>query len=631
MQLRNHNQTNTFNQSVFKTCALTSAVATCIAIWTTPTFAQSSVDPSARTETVVVTSTRTPTRIDETLANTTVITREQIEQATGKTLAELLGQQAGVQFWSNGGQGKSSSVSLRGLEARHTLLLIDGVRYGSATLGTPTWENIPLESIERIEIVRGPLSGLYGSDAVGGVIQVFTRRGKEGFRGNAVATVGSKRYGQLAGGLRFGQGAFDGSLQLQRIENRGFSATNERVPFGSFNADDDGFRQNSGSAQFGWNINDAWRADARFLQSDGVTQYDDGVGADAKAKLRTQIAAFNLGGAINSMWKSSVRVARSTDDYITLTTASPFSDLGKIGTVQDQLAWENTVATPVGAAVIIAEQTNQKVSRPIQPFTVSDRSITSVTAGINGRSGAHTWQTNLRHDRNSQFGSQTTGTLAYGYDITPAWRVGASYGTSFVAPTFNQLYYPDFGNPNLLPEKGKQGEISVRWLGQNQQANLAYFDNRIRGYISSGPLPINIPRTRIDGVTASYEAKIANISLNASIDHVNPRNDTDGSANFNKLLPRRVKNSAKLGLDFDLSAWRVGGSLVASGERFDDAANTTRLAGFATLDLRADWRIAKEWSVALRINNVTNKTYETVFGYNQPGREGYLTLRYSGL
>ena len=614
----------------FSSKLIVTALAAAGCAFSATAIAQTTPNSTSKVEEVIVTGTRTPNRVDETLGDVTVIGRDQIEQSAGKTLAELLGQQAGVQFWSSGGLGKASSVSLRGLEARHTLLLVDGVRYSSATVGTPTWENIPLESIERIEIVRGPLSGLYGSDAVGGVIQIFTRRSRDGIRANAVATVGSKNYGQLGAGLSFGQGAFDGSIQAQRIENKGFSATNSNVPFGSYNADNDGFRQNSGNAQLGWKIGGGWRADARVLQSDGVTQYDDGPGADAKAKLRTQVASVSVGGPVTTIWQTNLRVARSTDDYITLATASPFSDLGKIGTVQDQLAWENTVATPIGAAVVIVEQTRQKVSRPGDPFSVSDRNITGVAAGLNGQSGAHHWQANLRHDSNSQFGSQTTGTAAYGFDITSAWRVGASYGTSFVTPTFNQLYFPNFGNPNLLPEAGKQSEVNIRWLGANQQARVAYFDNRIRGYISSGPLPTNIPRTRIDGVTASYEARIANVTLAASVDHVNPRNDTSGSTSYGKLLPRRVKDSAKLGADVDLGAWRVGGSFLAFSERFDNAANTTRLPGFATLDLRADWRFSKEWSIGVRLNNVTAKKYETVYGYNQPGREGYLTLRYSG-
>jgi vitamin B12 transporter len=628
---KNHNQSTRVGSSTRKTRPITVAVATYCMFATTPVLAQNLASTVAHMDTVVVTGTRSATLVDEALADTTVISREVIEQAAGKTLSELLGQYAGTQIWSNGGQGKPSSVSLRGLEARHTLLLIDGVRYGSATLGTPTWENIPLESIDRIEIVRGPLSGLYGSDAVGGVIQIFMRRGQTGFRGNVVATLGSNRYGQLGGGINFGQGALDGSLQIQRAENRGFSSTNARVPFDNYNADADGFRQNSANAQLGLKIRDGWRLNARLFQSEGVTQYDDGVDGDAKAKLRTQVASFNVDGTVSTRWKSSVRIARSSDDYITLATASPFSDLGKIGTVQNQFNWENTVATPVGTVIIVADHTQQNVSRPGDPFVLSSRDITGFAAGINGRSQAHTWQANLRRDRNSQFGSQTTGTVAYGFDVTATLRLGASLGTSFVAPTFNQLYFPNFGNPNLLPEEGKQGELSIRWLGQNQQARIAYFDNRIRGYISTGPLPINVPRTRIDGISASYDARIANIRLNASIDRVNPRNDTNGSANFGKLLPRRVKDSAKLGADVDIGAWRIGGSLAAFSERFDNAANTTRLPGFATLDLRANWRFSKQWSVGAHVNNVTGKNYETVLGYNQPGREGYLTIRYNGL
>jgi len=170
--------------------------------------------PAARAETVVVTATRTPQRVDQALAQVTVIDRIRIEAASGRSLAELLASESGVQFWSNGGLGKAASVSLRGMETRHTLLLIDGVRYGSATLGTPSWDNIPLDAIERIEIVRGPMSGLYGSDAVGGVIQIFTRRGLAGFKPEASATVGSRSYGEVAAGARFGAGAFDGSLRL---------------------------------------------------------------------------------------------------------------------------------------------------------------------------------------------------------------------------------------------------------------------------------------------------------------------------------------------------------------------------------------------------------------------------------
>lgn len=601
------------------------------ALWGLNASAQTSTTYPSPRDAVVVTGTRLPTRLADAIAEVTVIDRAALDQATGRTLAELLAQQPGVQFSSNGGLGKTSSVNLRGFESRHTLLLIDGVPYGSATLGLPMWENIPLESIERIEVARGPLSALYGSAALGGVVQVFTRRGSAGLQVNGSATAGSRRYGQLSTGARYGQGDLDGAVQLQHTENRGFSATNANVPFGSFNPDNDGFRQNSGSAQLGWRFAEGWRADARVLRADGITQYDDGVGADTRAGLRSEVLSLQVAGAVTAAWRTSVLMARSTDRFDTLSSASMFTDLGVIGSVQRQLSWENTIQTPWGSVLALADHVQQTVSKPATPFDVSQRTINGVAGGLSGRAGAHNWQLFARRDNNSQFGSETTGTLGYGMDISGSWRASASLGTGFVAPSFNQLYFPGFGNPNLLPERGTQGELSLRWAGAGQQVRAAHFGSRIRGYISSGPAPANIPRARIDGSSLSYQAQLANWTLAASADHVDPRNHTEGSANFGRVLPRRAQDSLKAAADLDIGAWRLGGTLAAFGERFDNAANTTRLSGYATLDLRADWKLAREWTLGLRVNNVGDKAYETVFGYNQPGREAYLALRYSGL
>ncbi len=596
-----------------------------------PAMAQAPEAPAAGTlAPVAVTASRTPIRVDETIAEVTVIDRMQIEEAAGRTLPELLARQPGVQFSSNGGLGKVSSVYLRGMEARHTLLLVDGVRYNSATTGTASWENIPIDQIERIEIVRGPMSGLYGSEAAGGVVQIFTRRGTEGVHASGSVSIGSHHYAQLGGGLRFGQGAFDGSVQVDRTVTRGFSATNERIQFGNYNPDNDGFRQSTASAQFGMKLGADWRADVRLLQSDGETQFDDGPGVDSRARLRSVVQALELGGPVNGSWRSTLRLSQTRDIYDTLSSAAAF-DLGTIATDQQQVTWENNVATPLGVAVVLLENLQQKVRRPGAAFSVSNRSINALAIGLDGQRGAHTWQASLRNDRNSQYGSQTNGTLGYGYDITSAWRVGASYGTSFVAPSFNQLYYPGFGNPDLQPEEGKQGELSIRWAGAGQHLRAAWFDNRIRGYISSGPQPMNIPRTRIDGLTLSYEARVSDWTLAASIDHLDPRNVTEGSADKDKQLPRRSRNALKIAADTDRGAWRLGGSFNAFSNRFDDPANKLRVGGYGTLDLRADWRIAQQWSVGFRLNNIADKRYETVYGFNEPGREVFVTLSYRGI
>ena len=578
-------------------------------------------------ETVVVTATRTPQRVDQALAQVTVIDRARIEAASGRTLAELLSGESGVQSWSNGGLGKNASVSLRGLESRHTLLLIDGVRYGSATLGTPSWDNIPLDAIERIEIVRGPMSALYGSEAVGGVIQIFTRRGQQGFHPEFAATLGSRSYGELAAGARFGSGVVDGSLRLQHRRTDGFSATNPKLP-SNYNPDDNGFDQTSVNGRIGLRLGD-WRADATLLKAEGTNHYDDGAGVDTRAALRTEVMSLQLAGPVTSAWRTSVRASRSRDDFETLVSASAFSTLGTIGTTQTQFGWENQINTPLGTALVLAERVQQEVERPGTPFAVSERTVTGLALGINGEAGAHGWQANVRRDRNSQFGGQTTGSLGYGYELAPGLRATASFGTSFVAPSFNQLYFPGFGNPALLPEEGRQREVGLVWRNGPVTSRVAYFDNRIRGYISSGPLPTNIPRVKVDGISASVDAVLGAWTLAGSIDSIQPVNATEGTANFGRFLPRRVQDSGRLAVDWRGGGFTLGGSLQAFGERFDNANNSTRLGGFATLDLRAEWAFARDWVLAAKLNNALGKTYETVFGYNQPGREGFVTLRWA--
>ena len=581
-------------------------------------------------DTVTVTATRTPVRVSDVVAEVTTLDRAALDRAEGRTLVELLSQQAGMQFTSTGGLGKTSGLFIRGLEARHTLLLIDGVPVGSATVGTPSLDNLPLEAIDRIEIVRGPMSSLYGNAAMGGVIQIFLRRGAPGLQVNGKASVGSQHFGQLAGGVSFGQGAFDAAVQVQHTETQSFSSTNTKVPFGSFNADRDGWRQNGGSLRLGWQATPDWRLEALALQSTGITGYDDGPGVAARAGLDNGLWLLSARGSVMPGWTTRLSLSRSLDAYDTLSSASAFASLGTIQTVQKLLAWENTVATPVGSLLVLAERLRQVVSRPGAPFSVSDRDIDGLALGLSGTGGAHSWQGSLRHDRNSQFGSKDTGAIGYGFALAPAWRVGASYGTSFVAPSFNQLYFPNFGSPNLQPEEGKHAEVSLRFAAGDHSLRAAYYEHRYRGFISSGPQPVNLPRVDIDGTTVSYEGRFQDLALSASIDHTDPRNATVGNANVGKLLPRRAKDALRAGADWQAGAFKLGGTLAAFSERFDNAANTARLGGYATLDLRAEWAWATEWALGIKLNNLGGKVYETALGYNQPGREAFVTLRYAG-
>jgi vitamin B12 transporter len=594
-------------------------------------FAQAHVQVHAQSvaQTVTVTATRVPTPLSEVVADITVIDREALERAGGRTLVELLSQQPGLQFSSNGGLGKTSSLFIRGLEGRHTLLLVDGVRVYSATVGTPSFDNLPLEAIERIEIVRGPMSALYGSGAVGGVIQVFTRSGAQGLSGNAKAVLGSHDFAQASAGVSFGDRSFNAAAQVQHVDAKGVSATNSMVPFGSYNADRDGFRQTGGSLRLGWQPLAGWSVTALALQARGVVGVDDGPGADARAGLDNRVTSLGVRGAVLPGWTTRVSVAESVDAYDTLSSASAFAALGAIESQIRQFAWENSLVTPVGTALVLLDRQQETVSRPGAPFSVSDRHIDGLALGLNGAAAGHVWQGSLRRDRNSQFGGKTSGALGYGYTVLPTLRIGASLAQSYVAPSFNQLYYPGFGSPTLLPEEGRHAELNLRWTLGEHAFKVATFRNRYIGYITSGPSPVNLPLARINGVTLACEGQWRDVALTASYDHVDPRNATDGNPNNGKLLQRRAQDAARLGADWAAGAYSAGATLAAFSHRYDNTANTVRLAGYATLDLRAEWALSRVWKLGLKLNNLGDQRYETALGYDQPGREMFVSLRYT--
>lgn len=599
-------------------------------------FAALFLSPSAfadRSETldaVVVSATRTPVNVKNVIAEVTVLDRSTLARSDGRSLVEVLSQAPDLQFASNGGLGTSSSLFVRGLEARHVLLLIDGVRVGSATVNSPSLDNLPIDLIDRVEIVRGPMSSLYGSNAMGGVVQIFTRKAQtQGWHGDARATVGSDSYVLGAAGAQYQGDTFDFSLQAQHQKTDGFSATNANVPFGSFNPDDDGFRQNSLSLNGGWQLAEGWRLSGLVLNSQGRSHYDDGPGADARAELTNRVQSLQLDGALSSIWQSTLSYGRSLDQYDTQVSASPFASLGIIETDQTQLSWEHRFSLEAGQLLALVERLDQDVSRPEQPFSVSDRHIDAVGLGWNMQWGGSDLQLSARRDRNSQFGSNTTSALAYAYSFTPNWRAGASIGNSFTAPSFNQLYFPNFGNPNLQPEEGEHAELFAQWQGEGQQLRLTGFQHRYDLFISSGPQPVNIPQVDIDGVSLSWQANLDALSLGASADYVDPRNDTNGSTTFGKVLPRRAKRALKLHADWQLEQLALGASLQAYSSRFDDTANSRELGGYGVLDLRADWQFDARWSLGLRVNNAADKRYETVYGYNQAERQAFLTLRFA--
>lgn len=576
---------------------------------------------------VVVTATRNDSRIDRLVADVTVLTRDDIERVDGYALADLLGRQAGVQ--SAGG-----NIYLRGLEARHTLLLVDGMRLGSATTGESSLANLPLSDIERIEIVRGPMAGLYGSEAVAGVVQVFTRQARGGSRINAA--IGAGRYGraQASAGWSGGEGPWTLAFQLAHDEARGFSATNARNTF-SYNPDDDGFNQNSGSAQMGLSLGGDWRAQARVFNAEDLHDFDDGPGQPAVYRARNQVASAEVAGTVLTGWKSKLAVSRAMDAYDAVSVSSAFSEAGEIATAQRQFSFENTVATPVGALMLLGEHLHQTVDKPGTNYTVRERRINAVGAGLNGEAGEHLWQLSGRIDRNSQYGRQKTGSVAYGWRFAPGWTAGAQYGTAFVSPSFNDLYWPfdgfSYGNPGLRASRSHSAEVSVGFKRDDVETKITRYRARVSDLIQwvETPLgsfsytPQNVARAAVDGLTLQGQMPLGGWLWQSSVDWLDARDADTG-----KELARRARRVARLAADRRQGQWRYGAAIAGYSGRWSDAANASRLGGYGLVDLRADWQFRREWTLGARLNNALDRQYETAYGYNQPGRALMVTLRY---
>lgn len=579
---------------------------------------------------IVVTATRTPKPVREQLNDISVITQDEIEQAGAITLAELLRSQPGIEFTSNGGMGTTSSVYIRGTNPNHALVLVDGMRINSATNGTTALEKIPLAQIERIEILRGPGSHLYGSEAIGGVIQLFTRSGKEAPAFNASAGIGSENLYSLNAGAQGKTGETHLNLQVDHLSTNGFSAlANPSNP--RYNPDDDGHHRTSLTGRIAHAIGVDDEIGATAFYSKNATQYDGSTTKTFDSRNEQTLSAYSLYSRNRFLpdWQSLLRLGSSMDNYLTAETDGTWS---QIRTDQDQLLWQNDIGTRLGLVTLGMERVEQHVASNTA-YSLKDRTIQSYFAGYQGRLEAHSVQINLRNDRNSQYGSHTTRSLAYGYQINPSWRAAASIGTAFRAPSFNDLYWPantyGAGNPNLQPEESRNQEISVHYEQNGQLASLTRFVNHIDNLIEwaeTAPYfyqPSNVNKARISGTTLSYAGKLGQHRVHASATWLDPRDSGSGL-----LLNRRAKKTGTLGIGHDLGKWTMGSEISASSMRFDDTANTKKMGGYALLNLSANYAYNKDVNFLLRLNNALDKQYELVSDYSTPGRNVFFSVNY---
>lgn len=574
---------------------------------------------------IVVTATRLPLVSDITLAANTIIKRSDIERSQATSLQELLAGLPGVSLTNNGGAGKATSVHLRGSQSGHAVVLIDGIKVGSATLGTVAFQDFPLDQIERIEIVRGPLSSLYGSEAIGGVIQLFTRKGGGTFTPTASAGLGSYGTRRAAAGISGGGTDSWFNLNASHFQTDGFNACKGSMTAGCFTVepDADGYRNTALNLRGGHRFASGTELDVHVLHSEGKNEFDGGFQNESES---VQLAlGASLKHRFSDLWNTHLGLGQSRDESDNFLNGA-FT--GRFDTRRDTLSWQNDLTLAPRRQLSLGLDYQEDTVSSTTAYTVTRRDNTGVFMQYLHGVGAHDTKLSLRHDDNSQFGGSTTGNAAWGMDLGGGLRGTLSYGTGFKAPTFNQLYWPGFGNPALQPEKSKSLEAGLSGKHTAGRWSVNAFETRISNLIGfDGSTTPSNASARIRGIETVVAGRLSDWDASINLTLQDPENRSN-NANKGKLLNRRAEQILRLDLDRDFGALHLGATLRAEGRRYDNLANTVKLSGYGLVDLRAEYRVAKAWQLQAKLENLFDKEYETAFLYNQPGRGLYLTLRY---
>lgn len=600
---------------------------------------------------VVVTATRTPQSRASVLADTSVLTREDIERGGQSTLVELLRTLPGVEIESSGGMGQTSAIHLRGTGSQAVVVLLDGVRVGSATVGMTTLEAIPPEQIERIEVIRGPASSLYGADAIGGVIQLFTRHGEEGApRFNASAGYGTRNTWQLGAGFSGATAATRLALNVSRMESDGISA--KRIKSGA-GSDRDAYENLSATGALSHQFSPDHALELQIYQSFNRADFDDDYRFPARQRVIQRGISLTSRNRFLPNWESKLQLAEGEDAQASY--GSSFDrDVNR--TYQRQYSWQNDLTLPqqLGLLTLAYDRREEHVVA-MTTFTRQTRDNNGWLASYLYDRGDHTLQAGWRLDDNSQFGQHQTGNLGYGYRLNPNWRLSGSYGTAFRAPTFNDLYYPfvDYsyvdptygpvhytyrGNANLKPETSRNREIALVFDQGHHRASATAYYNEIRNLIVGAQglpddFPTNIGSATIKGLTLTYEGWFDRFHVRGSGDFQHPENDDTG-----KRLVRRAAQHTALWVGHTWGDLELGTELIASGNRYNDAANQIKLGGYTLVNLTAHYRLNQDWSVQARVNNLFDREYAlstTANSYSPdapafgtPGTDAFITLRW---
>ena len=577
----------------------------------------------------LVTATRSDTLKNELASASTVYTREDIERLQVRTLPDLLKGSTGVDVVQQGGYGQPSSVFMRGTNSSHVLVLIDGIKAGSVTAGISAFELMPIEQIERVEIIRGPQSSLYGSEAIGGVIQIFTRKGAQTEKPSVSVEAGGGSYDthREAGNI---SGRWQNSwynLGVSNIESNGFKplvVANDGV------ANKGSYNNTAVNARVGHRFDNNAEVEAFFMRAEGTNHF---AGYNATSINRkdfvSQVVGTTLTKDLLDNWRSILRFGQTRDEGKNFEPNGRFDS--KFNTTRWNASWLNEVTLSSEHKAVLG--TDYRVDE-VESSTQYDKK-SRYDVGVFGELHSkvfdnHFLNASLRWDENQAFGDYVTGNIGWRFNWNYGLSAFASFGNAFNAPSFNFLYYPGYSNPNLKPEQSTSVETGLAgnhdWMNWQLRAYHTDIDNLIDS-VAPTYLPQNINKAQIDGIEVEIGTEVLGWNHKVTGNLLSPRDRIN-----NTRLNRRADKTLSYDLSKTLGAFDLGATVLAQSDRPDRDYFTwepTKVAGFVTLDFRSAYHIDKNWMISGKLNNILDKHYQTVSNYNMADRNFFLSIHYN--
>ncbi|HRK86710.1 TonB-dependent receptor [Alcaligenes ammonioxydans] len=593
-----------------------------------PLIATAQTTSVTKLDHIVVTPSRLAQPLKNVVGDVTVIDQETLQKAGQSSVADILQRQPGVEIYSSGGPQTTTGVYLRGTNPQHTRVMIDGMRINSSASGSVNWQAIDPALIERIEIVRGAGSSLYGSDAIGGVVNIITKKGggERALSAWGNMGLGSQDTFKASAGFSGAAQGWDYSLASSYGSSDGFNATNP-LSF-SYNPDKNGYTQHglNGSLGYEWSKGQHLGLTAINSYMDG--QFDNGLFERRTPSTQTRQQAYGLTSTnqLSEKWTSRLNASLSKE------TVENRAFAARYATLQRQYSWQNDLTVAQGQTVsLLAERLEERMSH--STVHKDDKRNTNAFALIyRGDINQHHLQASVRNDNISGYGNKVTGGLGYDLDITSNWTVGVAANTGFRAPTFADLYSPynwGFqGNPDLKPEKSRNVEGHIRYTDDTTQLGMVVYQNRIRDMINPYVCDANFECTtsntekaRITGLTLTAVKQLGDTTLSASADFADPKD-----RNTDKQLIRRAKQNYKVAVEHTFGDLKTGAEYLFASHRYDDAKNEQRLGSYGLLNLTASYPLTSSLEAQLRWNNVFDKDYTLARGYNNAGSSVFLNF-----